>query len=149
MFSRRPTNAFEFMEGSRYEALLLPAGVRWSVRKRVLRSTSKTPIAVQSLSPLHRPSTISPERPHDEITADYTDMIYAATPQDVADRRKAFIRKSPACSSCFSTSAAPPTRRRRPMNKIAPDHLTRSAFVYVRQSTPDQLTNDPESRRRQ
>ena len=26
------------------------------------------------------------------------------------------------------------------MNKIAPDHLTRSAFVYVRQSTPDQLT---------
>jgi excisionase family DNA binding protein len=35
------------------------------------------------------------------------------------------------------------------MNKIAPDHLTRSAFVYVRQSTPDQLTNNPESRRRQ
>ena len=32
-------------------------------------------------------------RLHDEITADYTDMIYAATPQDIADRRKAFIRK--------------------------------------------------------
>ena len=29
------------------------------------------------------------------------------------------------------------------MNKIAPDHLTRSAFVYVRQSTPDQLTKIP------
>jgi DNA invertase Pin-like site-specific DNA recombinase len=35
------------------------------------------------------------------------------------------------------------------MNKIVPDHLARSAFVYVRQSTPDQLINNPESRRRQ
>ena len=35
----------------------------------------------------------APERLHDEITADYTDMTYAATPQDIADRRKAFIRK--------------------------------------------------------
>ena len=36
----------------------------------------------------------APERlVHDEITADYSDMIYAATPQDIADRRKAFIRK--------------------------------------------------------
>jgi hypothetical protein len=25
------------------------------------------------------------------------------------------------------------------MNKITPDHLTRSAYVYVRQSTPDQV----------
>lgn len=35
------------------------------------------------------------------------------------------------------------------MNKITPDHLARSAYVYVRQSTPDQLANNPESRRRQ
>jgi hypothetical protein len=28
------------------------------------------------------------------------------------------------------------------MNKIAPDHLARSAFVYVRQSTADQLIID-------
>src|SRR5229473_5900210 len=35
------------------------------------------------------------------------------------------------------------------MNKITPDHLARSAYVYVRQSTPDQLINNPESRRRQ
>lgn len=35
------------------------------------------------------------------------------------------------------------------MNKITPDHLSRSAFVYVRQSTADQLSNNPESRRRQ
>ena len=34
-------------------------------------------------------------------------------------------------------------------NKITPDHLARSAYVYVRQSTPDQLLNNPESRRRQ
>jgi len=35
------------------------------------------------------------------------------------------------------------------MNKITPDHLSRSAYVYVRQSTPGQLMNNPESRRRQ
>ena len=35
----------------------------------------------------------APDRLHDEITADYTDMIYAATPEEIAVRRKAFIRK--------------------------------------------------------
>ncbi len=35
----------------------------------------------------------APERLHEEIGADYTDMIYAATPEDIAARRKAFIRK--------------------------------------------------------
>jgi DNA invertase Pin-like site-specific DNA recombinase len=35
------------------------------------------------------------------------------------------------------------------MNKITPDHLTRSAYVYIRQSTPDQVHRNQESRRRQ
>jgi putative transposase len=35
----------------------------------------------------------APERLHDEITADYTDMIYAATREEIEARRKAFIRK--------------------------------------------------------
>jgi DNA invertase Pin-like site-specific DNA recombinase len=35
------------------------------------------------------------------------------------------------------------------MNRITTAHLSRSAYIYVRQSTPDQLTNNPESRRRQ
>src|SRR5262249_61159463 len=35
------------------------------------------------------------------------------------------------------------------MNKITPEHLARDAYVYVRQSKPDQLLNNPESRRRQ
>jgi transposase-like protein len=35
----------------------------------------------------------APERLHEEISADYTDMIYAATPEDIATRRKAFVRK--------------------------------------------------------
>jgi putative transposase len=35
----------------------------------------------------------APERLHEEITADYTDMIYAATRQEIEARRKAFIRK--------------------------------------------------------
>jgi DNA invertase Pin-like site-specific DNA recombinase len=33
--------------------------------------------------------------------------------------------------------------------KITPDHLARGAFVYIRQSTTDQLVNNHESRRRQ
>ena len=35
----------------------------------------------------------APERLHDEITADYNDMIYATTPEEIEIRRKAFIRK--------------------------------------------------------
>ena len=35
----------------------------------------------------------APERLHDEITADYTDMIYADTPAEIAARRRAFLRK--------------------------------------------------------
>src|SRR3954465_10654176 len=35
------------------------------------------------------------------------------------------------------------------MSKITPDHLARQAYVYVRQSTPDQLLHNHESRRRQ
>ena len=35
----------------------------------------------------------APERLHDEVTADYTDMVYAATPEEIEARRKAFIRK--------------------------------------------------------
>src|SRR3954451_19332446 len=35
------------------------------------------------------------------------------------------------------------------MTKIMPEHLARSAFIYVRQSTADQVLNNHESRRRQ
>jgi putative transposase len=35
----------------------------------------------------------APERLRDEITADYNDMIYADTAQEVEKRRKAFLRK--------------------------------------------------------
>jgi transposase-like protein len=35
----------------------------------------------------------APERLHEEITADYSDMIYATTREEIEARRKAFIRK--------------------------------------------------------
>jgi transposase-like protein len=42
----------------------------------------------------HRnPLAQAPERLHEEVTADYTDMIYAAKPKEIETRRKAFIRK--------------------------------------------------------
>jgi len=42
----------------------------------------------------HRnPLAHAPERLHEEISADYTDMIYAATAEEIEARRKAFLRK--------------------------------------------------------
>jgi hypothetical protein len=35
------------------------------------------------------------------------------------------------------------------MTKITAEHLARSAYVYIRQSTPGQLVHNHESRRRQ
>jgi transposase-like protein len=35
----------------------------------------------------------APKRLHEEISADYSDMIYAATPEEIEKRRKAFIAK--------------------------------------------------------
>jgi len=35
----------------------------------------------------------APERLHDEVSADYNDMIYAATPKEIEAKRKAFVRK--------------------------------------------------------
>ncbi|CAH2605715.1 transposase (plasmid) [Rhodovastum atsumiense] len=35
----------------------------------------------------------APEHLHEEITADYTDMIYASTAKEIATRRRAFLRK--------------------------------------------------------
>jgi hypothetical protein len=35
------------------------------------------------------------------------------------------------------------------MNKITSEHLARQACVYIRQSTPDQVQNNLESKRRQ
>jgi putative transposase len=35
----------------------------------------------------------APDHLHEEVSADYTDMIYAATPKEAEERRRAFIRK--------------------------------------------------------
>jgi putative transposase len=35
----------------------------------------------------------APERLHEEVSADYTDMVYAATPKEIEQRRRAFLRK--------------------------------------------------------
>jgi putative transposase len=35
----------------------------------------------------------APDRLHDEVSADYTDMIYAVSAREIAARRKAFLRK--------------------------------------------------------
>jgi transposase-like protein len=50
--------------------------------------------AAIALSHKHRNLLVhAPERLHDEISADYKDMIYAARREEIETRRKAFIRK--------------------------------------------------------
>lgn len=39
----------------------------------------------------------APKRMHDELTEDYRDMIYAKTPEEIATRRKAFLRLLMVC----------------------------------------------------
>jgi putative transposase len=35
----------------------------------------------------------APQRLHDEVSVDYNDMIYAASPGEIEQRRRAFLRK--------------------------------------------------------
>jgi transposase-like protein len=54
----------------------------------------------------------APQRLHEEITADYNDMIYAATREEIEARRKTFIRK-------WRSSIAPsPTACRKPATAV-------------------------------
>src|SRR5205814_7389881 len=78
----------------------------------------------------------APERLHEEITADYADMIYAQTCEEIATRRKAFIRKwrlkhravadslEEAGERLFSFTRLPPSQWRtvRTTNAIEPPH---------------------------
>jgi transposase-like protein len=81
----------------------------------------------------------APERLHEEIRADYTDMVYAATPEDIAARRKAFISKSrlkhrPVADSLeeaddrlFSFAQLPPSQWRSARTTNAIDDCMRSS----------------------
>ena len=64
----------------------------------------------------------APERLHEEITADYTDMIYAATPEEIEARRKAFIRKWR-----LQVTVPSPTAWRKPATASSPSRACRRA----------------------
>ena len=71
----------------------------------------------------------------------------AAVPDD---QKRSLVLLIQAMLSEITAAAAPAlTKRRAAMTKIMPEHLARGAFVYVRQSTADQLLHNHESRRRQ
>ncbi len=62
---------------------------------QTLQDGDRAPLTVQRCT-VHKHRNLfahAPERLHDEITADYNDMIYASTRQEIEARRKAFIRK--------------------------------------------------------
>ena len=86
----------------------------------------------------------APERMHEEIGADYTDMIYAATPEDIAMRRKGF---HPQVAAQAPRGRRQPRRSRRsvvhvckfaadPMAQRADDECDRTAARGVQ--APDQ-----------
>ena len=86
----------------------------------------------------------APERLHEEITADYTDMIYAATRQEIEARRKAFIRKwrlkhravadslEEAGDRLFTFARLPPSQWRsaRTTNEIDKSFLLRDLLLW-------------------
>ena len=79
------------MQTARSTALLAASSVRDVPRRR----SAPDYLAVQRCT-VHKHRNLlasAPERLHAEIGADYNDMIYAATPEEIEARRKAFIRK--------------------------------------------------------
>src|ERR1700724_865501 len=68
-------------------------------------------------------------------------------------RRHRFLHNASSWWGWWKPCCARSQRRWRPgrsaMTKITADHLSRGAFVYIRQSTPDQLVHNQESQRRQ
>src|SRR5207237_3963960 len=68
---------------------------RW--RDRVGAGAGR-PVGRRADPALHRPQASQPARPctqrlHEEVSADYNDMIYAASAAEIEERRRAFIRK--------------------------------------------------------
>jgi Transposase, Mutator family len=100
------------------------------------------PVQRRTVHKHRNPLAHAPERLHEEITADYNDMIYAATRQEIETRRKAFIRKrrlkhraicrSPDCGQPFQETAQPPMRppsdawRADCMRRCPPSHSGKS-----------------------
>ena len=82
---------------------------------------------------------------HEEIGADYTDMIYAATPEDIAMRRKAFIRNGGSSTARSPTASTKPAivvhvaHCRRPNGAARDDECDRTAARGVQ--APDQNTD--------
>ena len=74
--------------GLRRPEFLIADGVPGSTRRSPRCGTA----CRFSAAPVHKHRNLfehAPERLHDEITADYDDMIYAATPQEIEARRLA------------------------------------------------------------
>ena len=79
----------------------------------------------------------APERLHEEITADYTDMIYAETPR----------RSEAAPSLPAQVAAAPPRRRRQPgRGRRSPLHFHHAAAEPMEERTNHQCHRTPARR---
>jgi hypothetical protein len=75
----------------------------------------------------------APERLREEITADYNDMIYAATSEEIAIRRKAYPQVAPQT----------PRRCRQPGgSRRPPVHLHPAAAEPMAQRTHDQCDRE-------
>ncbi len=57
------------------------------------RGPTPPSVPASTNNPIRAPRCHAPDALHEEVTADYTDMIYAATPKEVQTRRRAFLRK--------------------------------------------------------
>ena len=80
------------------------AGLGWS-RRWLLYGAMCRPNAAPSTSNRNLLAH-APQRLHDEVSVDYNDMIYAASPAEIEQRRRAFLRKWRLWNSAWKSDPA-------------------------------------------
>jgi hypothetical protein len=116
-------------------------------RESERRSRRKGPFGFINSPSVHKHRNLlahAPERLHEEISADYADMIYAATAEDIEERRQAFLRKwrlrHRAVADCleeagdklFAFTRLPPSQWKSPLDKsffVAPRSAASAAAL--------------------
>jgi hypothetical protein len=90
----------------------------------------------------------APDHLHDEVSADYTDMIYIETAKEIEERRKAFLRKwrlkcravadslEEAGDRLFTFTRLPPPSGARPAPPMPSNGCTRNSSAASRPRPP-------------
>src|SRR5215213_2975953 len=81
----------------------------------------------------------APERLHEEITADYTDMIYAESAREIEARRRAFLRKWRLKCPAVATSLEEAGDRLFTFTRLPPSQWRSARITYAMQRLHEEL----------